>query len=143
MILVDANIPLYAEDSLSPQHGRAREWWDAQLSGSEPVALCWPVVTAFVRISTNARLHRRPLTRDEAITRVKSWFDQPCVRIIHPTDEHWSLFAKMIRDSGATANLISDAHLAALALEHNCDFCSTDSDFARFPGLKWSNPLAG
>ena len=141
MILVDANLPLYAEDSLSPHHEAAREWWHARLSGSEAVALCWPVITAFIRIATNPRIHRRPLTADEAMARVQSWLDQPCVRIVHPTEEHWALFQQMLRRGRATANLVADAHLAALALEHDSEFNSTDSDFARFPGLKWKNPI--
>lgn len=142
MILVDANIPLYAEDSLSAQHEAALAWWDAQLGGSEPVLLCWPVLTAFLRIGTNVRLQRRPLTLREATERVQSWFEQPCVRLIHPTEQHWAILKKMLRGGNATANLVSDAHLAALAVEHNAVLFSTDTDFARFPGLKWRNPLA-
>ena len=142
MILVDANLLLYAEDSLSEQHALAQEWWDERLSGTEPVALCWPVLTAFIRIGTNARLHRRPLTLKEANERVQSWFDQPCVRVIQPTEQHWTIFQKMLRGGNAVGNLVSDAHLAALAVEHNCVLQSTDADFARFSGLKWRNPLA-
>jgi uncharacterized protein len=142
VILVDANILLYAEDALSASHEAARVWWDEQLSGSSPVALCWPVLAAFIRIGTNARLHKRPLTLKEAIERVQSWIDQPCAGIIEATDQHWDLFQKMLRAGNATANLVSDAHLAALAIEHNCVLYSTDSDFARFNGLKWKNPIA-
>ena len=142
MILVDANLLLYAEDSLSEHHETARNWWDTQLSGSEAVALCWPVLTAFIRIGTNARLHKRPLTLKEAIERVQSWIDQPCVRIIQASEQHWELFQKMLRVGNATANLVSDARLAALAVEHNCMLHSTDTDFARFRGLKWKNPIA-
>ena len=141
MILVDANILLYAEDSLSSHHGAARTWWDAQLSGSSHVCLCWPVLTAFIRISTNARLHQRPLILKEAVDRVQSWFEQPCVRLIQPTEQHWDIFQQMLHDGSATANLVSDAHLAALAVEHNCQLCSTDADFARFPKLNWRNPI--
>ncbi len=141
MILVDANIPLYAEDNLSEHHTVIRAWWDAQLSGSEPVALCWPVLTAFLRIGTNPRLLRRPLTVREASARVQSWLDQPCVRVIQPTDDHWEIFQRLLHKGRATANLVSDAHLAALAVEHNCTLCSTDADFARFKCVKWSNPL--
>jgi toxin-antitoxin system PIN domain toxin len=139
---VDANLLLYAEDSLSEHHETARNWWDTQLSGSEAVALCWPVLTAFIRIGTNARLHKRPLTLKEAIERVQSWIDQPCVRIIEASEQHWELFQKMLRVGNATANLVSDARLAALAVEHNCVLHSTDTDFARFRGLKWKNPIA-
>lgn len=141
MILLDANIPLYAEDSLSEHHEAVRTWWDAQLSGSEPVALCWPVLTAFLRISTNPRILRRPLTLREASARVQSWLDQPCVRLIQATDNHWEIFRRLLHEGRATANLVSDAHLAALAVEHNCTLCSTDADFARFKSVKWLNPL--
>ena len=141
MILVDANILLYAEDSLSEHHEAARIWWDEQLSGSDPVCLCWPVLTAFIRIGTNPRLHRRPLTITEAIERVESWLDQPCVRIIHPSDHHWPIFQRMLRDGRAVGNLVADAHLAALAVEYNCILHSSDADFARFKGLKWKNPM--
>lgn len=141
MILVDANILLYAEDCLSAQHAAARSWWDAQLSGTEPVGLAWPVLAAFVRIATNPRLHQRPLTLGEACDRVQSWFDQPCVRVLHATEQHWRFYQQMLRTGNATGNLVTDAHLAAIALEHNSELCSTDSDFARFPDLKWRNPL--
>lgn len=141
MTLVDANILLYAEDSLSEHHEAARTWWDERLSGSEPVCLCWPVLTAFIRISTNPRLHQRPLTLNEATERVQSWLDQPCVRILHSSEQHWPIFQEMLRAGNATGNLVSDARLAALAIEHNCQLCSTDLDFARFPGLKWANPV--
>ena len=143
MILVDTNILLYAEDSLSEHHLPARAWWDDQLSGSGPVCLCWPVLSAFVRIGTNARLHQRPLTVKEAVDRVQSWLDQPCVQVIQPTEQHWSILQRMLREGNASANLVSDAHLAALAIEHNCQLQSTDADFARFPGLDWRNPIVG
>lgn len=142
MILVDANLLLYAEDSSSEHHPAARAWWDAQLSGIEPVALCWPVLNAFIRIGTNARLHQQPLLLAEAIDRVQSWLEQPCVRLIQPGDQHWELFRQLLRDGKAAGNLVSDAHLAALAVEHNCVLHSTDADFSRFRGLKWRNPIA-
>jgi uncharacterized protein len=141
VIVVDANILLYAEDSLSPHHATARPWWDEQLSGTAPVGLSWPVITAFVRIGTNARLHQRPLTLKEAIARVESWLAQPCVQVLDPGDSHWNIFQRMLVTGGATGNLVSDAHLAALTVEHNGVLFSTDADFARFRGLKWKNPL--
>jgi hypothetical protein len=78
---------------------------------------------------------------DQAIARVQSWIDQPCVRIVTPTERHWAVLRKLLRDGQAIANLVTDAHLAALAMEHGCELMSTDSDFARFPGLRWRNPL--
>jgi toxin-antitoxin system PIN domain toxin len=96
---------------------------------------------AFIRVGTNSRLHPRAMTLDEAITRVQNWLDQPCVKLIQPTEQHWPIFQQMLRGGSATANLVTDAHLAALAVEHNCLLHSTDRDFARFRGLKWKNPL--
>ena len=141
MILPDANLLLYAEDSLSRHHERAREWWDGVLSGPDPVNLCWPVINAYLRISTNPRIHERPLLPEEAMARVSSWMDQPCVSVISPTKLHWEIFKTQIEESGASANLVSDAHLAAMAIEYASTLYSTDRDFARFPGLKWKNPL--
>lgn len=141
MILVDTNILLYAEDKLSPLHEEARQWWDTQLSGESPVCLCWLILTSFIRICTNRQIFLKPLTMNQAITRVQSWFDQPCVRLINPTETHWQIFQSMLLDGQAKANLVMDAHLAALAIEHGCTLYSTDSDFSRFPKLKWKNPL--
>lgn len=143
MILVDANVLLYAEDSLSPYHDKARQWWDAQLSGRSPVCLCWTVLTAFIRIGTNRRVFERPLSLKEAIHRVQSWVDQPCTRLIYPTEQHWQVLQELLEQGQAVGNLVTDAHIAALAIEHGCQLYSTDSDFARFPKLKWSNPLKG
>ena len=141
MILVDANILLYAEDELSPRHVAACAWWDAQLSGRSPVSLCWTVLNAFIRIGTNPRVFDHPLSLDQAISRVQSWIDQPPVRIVSPTQRHWEIFQKMLREGQAVANLVTDAHLATLAVEHGCELISTDSDFSRFPDLQWRNPL--
>lgn len=142
MILVDANILLYAEDSLSALHLKARAWWDDMLSQGGPVCLCWTVLSAFIRIGTNPRVFDHPLSLQQALGRVQSWVDQPSTRIIRPTDNHWTIFQQMLTDGQAVANLVTDAHLAALAVEHGCDLASSDSDFARFPNLKWINPLS-
>jgi toxin-antitoxin system PIN domain toxin len=141
VILVDANILLYAEDQLNPQHEIARGWWDAQLSGVSPVCLCWSVLCAFIRIGTNHRVFERPLTLNQAIARVQSWLDQPCTRLIYPTERHWTVLQPLLIEGQALGNLVSDAHLAALAVQHGCELMSTDGDFARFPRVKWTNPL--
>ena len=99
------------------------------------------MISAFLRIATNRRIYARPLTLDEATARVQSWLDQPCVRLIHPTENHWKTFRAMLHSGKAVANLVADAHLAALAVEHGCRLCSTDADFRRFPKLAWCNPL--
>ena len=142
MILVDASILLYAEDSLHLYHQQARVWLDGQLSHTGHVCLCWTVLSAFIRIGTNPRVFEHPLSLEQAIARVQSWLDQPCTRIVRPTERHWTIFQQMLTDGQAIANLVTDAHLAALAIEHGCELASTDSDFARFPKLKWSNPLS-
>jgi toxin-antitoxin system PIN domain toxin len=142
VILVDANILLYAEDSSSPFHDKARPWWDEQLSGALPVCLCWQVIDAFVRIGTNSRVFEHPLLVAQAISRVGSWLEQPCIRLIQPTDHHWIVFQEMLTAGQASGNLVPDAHLAALALEHGCTLYSSDADFSRFPRLKWKNPLS-
>lgn len=141
MILVDANILLYAEDQLNPQHEIAREWWDEQLSGAAPVCLCWTVLCAFIRIGTNPRVFERPLTLKQTVTRVQSWLDQPCTRLIYPTERHWTVLQSLLTEGQALGNLVSDAHLAALAVQHGCTLMSTDSDFTRFTQVKWKNPL--
>ncbi len=142
MILVDANILLYAENSLHSLNRKARTWWDDQLSGSGSVCLCWTVLSAFIRIGTNPRVFEAPLSLEQAVARVQSWLEQPCTRVVRPTDRHWTVFQEMLSDGQAVANLVTDAHLAALAIEHGCRLASTDSDFARFSKLKWMNPLA-
>jgi len=141
LILVDANLLLYAEDRGSPAHGAARAWWDERLSGEEPVCLCWPVLLAFLRIGTNRRVFAKPFSVAEAVARVRSWLDQPCVRLVQPTERHREILFRMLHAGQAAANLVPDAHLAALAVEHGCVLMSTDADFSRFPGLKWKNPL--
>jgi toxin-antitoxin system PIN domain toxin len=142
LILVDANILLYAEDSLQSRHQQAVAWWDGQLSGTGVVCLCWTVLSAFIRIGTNPRVFEHPLSLEQALARVQSWLDQPCTRVVRPTERHWTVFKQVLTDGQAVANLVTDAHLAALAIEHGCELASTDSDFARFPKLKWRNPLA-
>jgi toxin-antitoxin system PIN domain toxin len=96
---------------------------------------------AFIRIGTNPRVFDHPLSLDQALFRVQSWLDQSCTRIVNPTERHWTVFQKMLREGQAVANLVTDAHLAALAVEHGCELISTDSDFSRFSGIRWRNPL--
>lgn len=141
MILVDANLLLSAEDSRSPHHTAARVWWEAQLSGTDAVCLGWPTINAFLRIATNLRIYARPLTREEAVARVQTWLDQPCARIVTPTPDHWTFLQEIMEEGQATADLIPHAHLGALARGHACTLASTDLDFAKFPSVRWINPL--
>lgn len=141
MILIDANLLLYAENKAAPEHSAAKEWWDRQLSETQSIALCWPVLSAFLRIATSTRAFARPLTIDQASDCVESWINRPNVRLIGPTASHWTIFRELLDKGQAGGNLVSDAHLAALAIEHGCELQSTDADFSRFPKLKWRNPL--
>ena len=143
MRLLDANLLLYAVDEKSPHHERARRWLEEALSGTETIAFAWTALLAFVRLSTQARIFERPLEPARALDLVDSWLDQPCSFVLHPTERHSALLRELLAPPGAAGNLVADAHLAALAIEHGAELCSTDSDFARFPGLRWANPLSG
>jgi len=142
MILVDVNLPVHAVNLDSPFHKKAKAWWDARLSDAKPVCLPWVTVLGFVRITTNRQVLAEPLSHTEALEYVDSWFGQPCIRTIDPLPGHWDLVRSLLDGAGSAGNLTTDAHLAALALQHGCEVCSTDADFGRFPGLRWQNPLA-
>lgn len=142
MILVDANILVYSVASTYPQHERARRWLDDRLNGDVRVGLPWPSLLAFLRLITNPRIYDRPVTMAEAWALVAAWLGCEPVWIPLPTERHATVFARLLRESGATGNLIPDVHLAALAIEHGLELASNDRDFARFPGLRWSNPMS-
>jgi toxin-antitoxin system PIN domain toxin len=140
--LPDANVLLYAVDTSSPLHRPARAWLEEALSATETVAFAWVVLLAFLRIRTNPRVYETPLEVGEALDVVDGWLAQPNATVIHPTERHGSLLRELLAPLGAAGNLITDAHLAALAIEHGAELCSADPDFSRFPGLRWVNPLA-
>jgi uncharacterized protein len=142
MRLLDLNILVYAIDESSSRHETAREWLDETLSGTDTVAFAWHVLIGFVRLSTRAAVFARPLSADEAFDMVDGWLQQPCVTIVHPTDRHPNVLRGLLSRLGSAGNLTSDAHLAALAIEHGAELCSTDVDFSRFPGVRWIDPLA-
>ena len=142
MIVLDANILLYAYDAASDQHAKARAWVEEVLSGTDPVGLPWQTITAFVRIVTNPRLSGKRFTPSEVIDLVDQWVTQPNVRLLGPGDHHWSFLRQTILEGQARGPLITDAQLAALTIEHGGMLCTTDRDFSRFPGLRWQNPLA-
>lgn len=141
MIVLDANILLYAYDEASDQHAKARAWVEEVLSGTDPVGLPWQTITAFVRIVTNPRLSGKRFTPSEAIDLVDQWVTQPNVRLLGPGDHHWSVLRQTILEGQARGPLITDAQLAALTIEHGGMLCTTDRDFSRFPGLRWQNPI--
>ena len=143
MILVDANLLIYAINADSPPHPEARSWLEETLSGTTSVGLAWIVTLAFVRITTRSGIIRSPLSPEEALAYVDSWLRQPFVEAVAPGEKHWSIFRNLTLATGTAGNLTSDAHLAALAIEHGCEVYSTDNDFKRFPGIVHVNPLAG
>lgn len=142
MILIDANLLVYAHVRSFPQHEKARGWLDAQLSGAPRVGLPWASLLAFLRLVTNPRVFERPEPIGDAWRQVLAWLDCETAWIPQPTERHAGLLGNLLADPGVHANLIPDAHLAALAIEHGLTLCSADSDFARFPNLRWQNPLA-
>ena len=141
MILVDANLLLYAYHPKTEQHEKSRRWLEAVLSGTDVVGFAWLTLWAFVRISTNPRVFENPLSASEAADAVSSWLDQPVSTILQPGERHWDILRAVARDGQAVGPLFMDAVLAAIAMEHGATLCTTDRDFARFPGLKWTNPL--
>jgi len=142
VIILDANILLYAYDSVSAHHAKARPWIERVFSGAEPMGLPWQTIGAFLRIMTNPRLPGERFSLSEAVQIVDRWLEQPNVRLLAPGDEHWPLFRQMIVEGQAPGPLITDAQLAALTIEYGGVLHTTDRDFARFPGLRWKNPLS-
>lgn len=143
MILVDANLLIYAHVSSFAQHPRAREWLDSQLGGSGRVGLPWPSLLGFLRIVTNPRVFERPEPVLDAWRQVVDWLGSDVAWIPLPTERHAGILGELLAEHGAQANLVPDAHLAALSIEHGLTVCSTDSDFSRFPEVRWRNPLLG
>jgi toxin-antitoxin system PIN domain toxin len=140
--VLDLNILLYALNRDSDRHQQAKSWLERALSADEPVALAWVVLLGFLRVATSPRVFPRPLTPAQALTVVDGWLAQPCVVALNPGEEHWPILRQLLAEAGTAGNLTTDAHLAALAIENGAELCSTDADFARFPRLRRSNPLA-
>jgi uncharacterized protein len=141
LILVDANLLVYASISTFAEHQRARVWLDGCLNGEGRVGLPWPSLLAFLRLVTNSRIFPRPLAAADAWRQAELWLACDTVWIPSPGERHAAILARLLAGPGIVGNLVPDAHLAALALEHGLELVSSDGDFARFPGLRWSNPL--
>lgn len=142
MRLPDVNLLVYAADDTGANHRPAREWVEATLSGSETVVFAWLVLIGFVRLTTNPRSFSRPWSVERALDVVDGWLAQPVSTVVHPTDRHAAVLRDLLTPLGTAGNLTSDAHLAALAIEHGATLCSCDNDFSRFAGLRWVDPLA-
>jgi toxin-antitoxin system PIN domain toxin len=141
MIFPDIDILIYAYDGTSKHHAAAQRWWEDRLNGSQMIGLSWVVVLGFIRLLTNPRIFQNPFPPPEILAIVEGWLGQPHVRIIHPPDTHFNTLAQCIKHLGTAGNLTTDAHLAAIAIERGLVLHTTDTDFTRFPGLKWRNPL--
>lgn len=141
MILCDINLLVHAYNAESPRHEAARAWWEACLNGTEPVALAWVVILGFVRLTTNRQVVTHPWSAAEVCATVRLWLERPYVTVLHPGDRHAGVLFGLLESLGAAGNLTTDAHLAALAIEHQAELHSTDADFSRFSGLRWTNPL--
>jgi hypothetical protein len=142
VILPDVNLLLHAYNSESPAHAAARAWWEGLLNGTRPVGLAWAVILGFIRIATHRQVLTNPLPVTTACAHARAWLAQPYVGLIDPGARHAEILFGLLESLGTSGNLTTDAHLAALAIEHQAELHSTDADFARFPGLRWANPLA-
>jgi toxin-antitoxin system PIN domain toxin len=142
VIVPDVNLLIHAYSSESPAHEAARPWWEGLLNGSQPVGLPWVSMLGFIRVSTHRQIFANPLPVATACAHVRAWLAQPAVTVLDPGPRHAEILFRLLESLGTAGNLTTDAHLAALAIEHQAELHSTDADFARFPGLRWSNPLA-
>lgn len=141
MIVVDVNLLIYAVNEDAPFHRKAKTWLEAAVSGTETVGLSWLVLLAFLRLTTRAGIFQAPLNPEIAFDLVDAWLQQPAVAVIEPTPRHLRILRDLVLPLGTGGNVTSDAHLAALAIEHGAELCSADNDFGRFAGLRWRNPL--
>ena len=141
MILPDLNLLLYAHRTQDPNHVAARKWWQGLIDGPQEIRIPWVVAIGFIRLTTHPSSPSGPLPVDVAIEYVSSWFECPHISPIEPGTLHLTIIARILGATGVGGNLVTDAHIAACALEHNAEVHSADSDFGRFPGLRWHNPL--
>jgi toxin-antitoxin system PIN domain toxin len=142
VILPDVNLLVHAYNSESPVHPAARRWWEGALNATRPVGLAWVAILGFIRITTHRQILHNPLPVGTACASARAWLAQPYVGILHPGDRHPEILFGLLESLGTAGNLTTDAHLAALAIEHQAELHSTDADFGRFSGLRWVNPLA-
>ena len=141
MILIDANLLIYATNKDAPHHRKARLWLEKALSGSESVGFSWGVILAFLRITTRPGILSKPLEIDQALVYVDEWLDQPVAEVLSPGPRHWPIIRNLLSTAGTLGNLTSDAHLAAIAIENGAKVYSADYDFQRFQSIQHVNPL--
>ena len=141
MIMPDINLLVYAYNDGAPYHRSARQWWEGLINGRERVGVPWAVSTGFVRLMTHPRALTFPMLPSQAVDCVMEWFRYAHVTPVNPGAEHLMHLRRNLDAAGAAANLVTDAHIAALAIEYQAEVHSNDTDFSRFPGLRWRNPL--
>ncbi len=141
MILVDANLLIYAHHQGSRFYARSRPWFESALRQPEGVSLAWVTILAFLRLTTSSHIFAQPFSMAEAQEIVAIWMTHPAISIVSPSGRHWEILSRLFEEGQVRSDLVTDAHLAALAIEHGATLCTTDRDFARFPGLRWQNPL--
>jgi len=141
VILLDANVLIYATDQTSPHHEPAKRWFESALAGSDEVAIPLVSLLAFLRVMTNPALFDAPMSVADAANTVTEWLSLPNVGMAHPTRGHFDVLAGLARSGKARGTMLMDAHLAALAIEHGATLCTTDRDFARFKGLHLEDPI--
>lgn len=141
MKLIDLNILLYVYNVDDILHPRIKEWWERLVNSDERIGFAWITISGFIRISTNPRVMPQPLSADRAMEIVESFLRLQNIRIVSETDEHWGTLQSLITEAGTAGNLVTDAHLAAIAIEHGATLVSCDKDFSKFSGLRWENPL--
>lgn len=140
MKVVDANVLIYAVNSDAPHHEAAKTWLDSALRGPEPVGFAWIALLAFLRLTTRAALFPNPLDLGQAMSVMRGWLSQPAAVLVEPTDRHVNMLERLLEPLGTAGNLVSDAHIAALAIERSAVVISFDSDFGRFDGCRWEPP---
>lgn len=143
MKLVDANVLLHAVNERSSHHDEARDWLDGALNGRETIGFAWVAMLAFFRLVTHPAVFARPLAPEDALGVLRLWLGRPTATIVEPTPRHLAVLAELLAIVGTAGNLVNDAHLASLSLEHACEIVSYDADFARFPGVRWRTPEFG
>lgn len=142
MRIVDLNVLLHAVNTDAAHHTRVLDWWEAAIADDEPIGLVWMVLLGFLRVATNPRVFPRPLGPDTAMSMLDTWLSLDNTVLLTEREEHWGILRSLLLEAGTAGNLTPDAHLAALAISHGAALVSCDSDFARFRGLRWENPVA-
>jgi toxin-antitoxin system PIN domain toxin len=143
MILVDVNLLVFAQNADSPFHRIAKEWWDSELRAKSPIAIAWLTVVAFIRLSTSPQVMSNPLSTAASTAQMNNWLSLPNIQIANPGAKHWTIFHDLINRHKLTGSSVTDAHLAALAIEHGWQLCTADHGFSRFQALRWRNPILG